>query len=234
MKIFSRCCRLVRRLKIAKVAALLKLARTDHAYFWSAPEMNGYGVAYVVWFDYSSDEVLLVEWKKLDNYSVRCLKDDEKNVETSSSSIFVSSSSEENIAGSGAGVEPDPCAMVMGGNVDVCSVNGNTSKSSSSTVQSSNSQKIESSSSLFISSSSDEKPASSSASNRIACYKDLSCSEGPASLVSECKEEEGKTIMQSCPEGGYACEIPEYEIMMYFYDAQPKESCEFIKSVINM
>ncbi|WP_298769044.1 hypothetical protein [uncultured Fibrobacter sp.] len=69
--------------------------------------------------------------------------------------------------------------------------------------------------------------------DKAYCSKDGSCVEGPASSAAECKAEEGETLVESCPAGGYACEIPEQEIIMYFYDeASAEESCAFIKAIM--
>ena len=70
--------------------------------------------------------------------------------------------------------------------------------------------------------------------DKVYCSKDDSCVEGPAALADECKAEEGETLVQSCPAGGYACEIAEQGITMYFYGEGAEESCTFIKAIYSM
>ncbi|MBR5413030.1 MAG: hypothetical protein IK114_08300 [Fibrobacter sp.] len=70
--------------------------------------------------------------------------------------------------------------------------------------------------------------------DKVYCSKESSCVEGPAALASECKAEEGETLVESCPAGGYACEIAEQGITMYFYGEGAEESCTFIKTIYSM
>ena len=62
------------------------------------------------------------------------------------------------------------------------------------------------------------KSSSSSTSGRVGCMSGDICSEAPASMASECKEEYGNTLVVACPAGGYVCEIPGQDITVHFYD----------------
>ena len=72
-----------------------------------------------------------------------------------------------------------------------------------------------------------EEPATST----VGCMKAGICSEGPATMASECSAEEGEELLDACPAGGEVCDIGEDGITMYFY-ADAAMSCDDYKAMI--
>ena len=78
-----------------------------------------------------------------------------------------------------------------------------------------------------------ETPAEPAAGDKAYCSKEGTCVEGPAAAADNCTAQGGE-LVDACPAGGYACDMPEQGVTMYFYGEGAEESCAFIKGVANM
>ena len=81
-------------------------------------------------------------------------------------------------------------------------------------------------------------PRSVVPSNKVGCMKAGICTEGPASMASECTAEEGEELLDACPAGGEICDIDEEGFAMYFegltmyFYADAAMSCDEYKALI--
>jgi hypothetical protein len=76
-------------------------------------------------------------------------------------------------------------------------------------------------------------PVGPVAGDKVYCSKEGTCVEGPAAAADNCTAQGGE-LVDACPAGGYACDMPEQGVTMYFYGEGAEESCAFIKGVANM
>ncbi len=76
-------------------------------------------------------------------------------------------------------------------------------------------------------------PAGPIAGDKAYCSKEGACVEGPAAASANCTAD-GGTLVESCPAGGYACEMPEQGVTMHLYGEGGEESCAFIKAMMTM
>ena len=76
-------------------------------------------------------------------------------------------------------------------------------------------------------------PVGPVAGDKVYCSKEGTCVEGPAAAADNCTAQGGE-LVDACPAGGYACDMPEQGVTMYFYGEGAEESCAFIKGIANM